>query len=193
MLPPAARLECGLDAVRAVDHINCPVGIVNGERDTIVEAEAVAERVRARDGLVAAVGADLLRRAGREGRRPAGAAALLMPPVAGFGRPSAILTSRGSPTAPVRSPPRPWTPAGGFPTLTRHHRARPATRHRAPCPGTLTTVSARPPVRVLLNVPQHATCSDSWFRTCIDSIRTARFNIYYLDIMFAWSPKIQHG
>ena len=58
MLPPAARLECGLDAVRAVDHINCPVGIVNGERDTIVEAEAVAERVRARDGLVAAVDAD---------------------------------------------------------------------------------------------------------------------------------------
>jgi hypothetical protein len=107
VLPPAARLECGLDAVRAVDHINCPVGIVNGERDTIVEAEAVAERVRARDGLVAAVGADLLRRAGREGRRPAGAAALLMPPVAGFGRPSAILTSRGSATAPVRSAPGP--------------------------------------------------------------------------------------
>ena len=58
VLAPAARLDGGLDAVHAVDDVDCPVGIVYGERDTTVDAEAVAERVRARDGLVAAVGAD---------------------------------------------------------------------------------------------------------------------------------------
>jgi len=58
VLAPAANLDGGVDAVRAVGDVDCPVGIVYGERDTTVDAEAVAERVRARDGLVAAVGAD---------------------------------------------------------------------------------------------------------------------------------------
>ena len=58
VLAPAANLDGGVDAVRAVGDVDCPVGIVYGERDTTVDAEAVAGRVRARDGLVAAVGAD---------------------------------------------------------------------------------------------------------------------------------------
>ena len=58
VLAPAVNLDGSVDAVHAVDDVDCPVGIVYGERDTTVDAEAVAERVRARDGLAAAVGAD---------------------------------------------------------------------------------------------------------------------------------------
>ncbi len=57
-LAPAAQLDGGVDAVRAVDDVDCPVGVVYGERDTTVDAEAVAERVRAHDGLVERMGAD---------------------------------------------------------------------------------------------------------------------------------------
>ncbi|MDR9431913.1 MAG: dienelactone hydrolase family protein [Natronomonas sp.] len=57
-LSPAARLSEGIDAVAAVDEIDCPVGIVYGERDTTVDAEAVAARVRARGGRVEVMSAD---------------------------------------------------------------------------------------------------------------------------------------
>ncbi|MEF8808185.1 alpha/beta hydrolase [Natronomonas sp.] len=57
-LAPAANINADIDAVEAIDHIDCPVGVVYGERDTTVDAEAVAERVRARGGTVEAVGAD---------------------------------------------------------------------------------------------------------------------------------------
>jgi len=57
-LAPAARLSPEVDAVEAVDDIDCPVGVVYGRRDTTVDAEAVAERVESRGGLVETVGAD---------------------------------------------------------------------------------------------------------------------------------------
>ncbi|WP_336135508.1 alpha/beta hydrolase [Natronomonas amylolytica] len=57
-LAPAANITADIDAVEAIDDIDCPVGIVYGKRDTTVDAEAVAERVRARGGTVEAVGAD---------------------------------------------------------------------------------------------------------------------------------------
>jgi alpha/beta superfamily hydrolase len=57
-LAPAASLTDDIDAVAAVDDIDCPVGIVYGERDTTVDAAAVAERVRTRGGMVETVGAD---------------------------------------------------------------------------------------------------------------------------------------
>lgn len=57
-LSPAARITDDVDAVAAVDRIDCPVGVVYGERDTTVDAEAVAERVRESGGTVEVVGAD---------------------------------------------------------------------------------------------------------------------------------------
>lgn len=57
-LSPAARLSEGIDAVAAIEEIDRPVGIVYGERDTTVDAEAVAERVRERGGRVEVVSAD---------------------------------------------------------------------------------------------------------------------------------------
>lgn len=57
-LAPAANITDDIDAVAAIDDIDCPIGIVYGERDTTVNAEAVAERVRANGGMVEAIGAD---------------------------------------------------------------------------------------------------------------------------------------
>ncbi|MFO7927542.1 MAG: alpha/beta hydrolase [Halobacteriota archaeon] len=57
-LSPAARLTEEIDAVAAIEEIDCPVGIVYGERDTTVDAEAVTERVRERGGRVEVVSAD---------------------------------------------------------------------------------------------------------------------------------------
>ncbi len=57
-LSPAARLSAAIDAVAAVDDIDCPVGVVYGERDRTVDAEAVTERVRAVGGEVAVLSAD---------------------------------------------------------------------------------------------------------------------------------------
>jgi len=59
-LSPADRIADDVDAVDAVDAIapDCRVGIVYGERDTTVDAAAVAERARARGGGVEAVSAD---------------------------------------------------------------------------------------------------------------------------------------
>jgi alpha/beta superfamily hydrolase len=57
-LSPAASLADGIDAVAAIEDITCPVGIVYGDRDTTVDAEAVAERVRARGGEVIVMDAD---------------------------------------------------------------------------------------------------------------------------------------
>ena len=57
-LSPAARLSAEIDAVAAVDDINCPIGVVYGERDRTVDAAGVAERVRAVGGEVVVVSAD---------------------------------------------------------------------------------------------------------------------------------------
>lgn len=57
-LAPAARITEEIDAVAAVDDVACPVGVVYGERDTTVDAAAVADRVRERGGTVEVVGAD---------------------------------------------------------------------------------------------------------------------------------------
>ncbi|MFT4911157.1 MAG: alpha/beta superfamily hydrolase [Natronomonas sp.] len=47
-----------MDAVAAVDDVGCPIAVVYGERDTTVDAEAVADRVRARGGEVRTLSAD---------------------------------------------------------------------------------------------------------------------------------------
>jgi alpha/beta superfamily hydrolase len=57
-LSPAAGISDELDAVDAVDNIACPIGIIHGERDTTVEAQAVAERIRAHGGEVIVLSAD---------------------------------------------------------------------------------------------------------------------------------------
>ena len=57
-LAPAVRLSDEIDAVAAIDEITCPIGIVYGERDTTVDAEAVAKRVRERGGEVVSLPAD---------------------------------------------------------------------------------------------------------------------------------------
>lgn len=57
-LSPADRIADGIDAVAAVEDVDCPVGVVYGERDTTVDAEAVAERVRESGGTVEVVSAD---------------------------------------------------------------------------------------------------------------------------------------
>jgi alpha/beta superfamily hydrolase len=57
-LAPAARLTDAVDAVAAVPDIDCPVGVVYGERDATVDAIAVADRVRESGGRVTAVSAD---------------------------------------------------------------------------------------------------------------------------------------
>jgi alpha/beta superfamily hydrolase len=57
-LSPVARLSADIDAVAAVADVDCPIGIVYGERDTTVEAEAVAERARDRGGDVVVLAAD---------------------------------------------------------------------------------------------------------------------------------------
>ena len=45
-------------AVAAIADIDCPVGVVYGERDTTVDAAAVAERVRDHGGEVVVLSAD---------------------------------------------------------------------------------------------------------------------------------------
>ena len=57
-LAPVVRLSDEIDAVAAIDEITCPIGIVYGERDTTVDAEAIAKRVRERGGEVAVLPAD---------------------------------------------------------------------------------------------------------------------------------------
>ncbi|CCQ36378.1 alpha/beta hydrolase fold protein [Natronomonas moolapensis 8.8.11] len=57
-LSPAARLSAGVDAVAALDDVACPIAVVYGERDATVDAEAVADRARARGGEVRTLPAD---------------------------------------------------------------------------------------------------------------------------------------
>jgi len=57
-LSPAAELAPDIDAVAAIADIECPVGVVYGERDTTVDAARVAERVREHGGSVAVLSAD---------------------------------------------------------------------------------------------------------------------------------------
>ena len=57
-LSPAASLSDGIDAVAAIDEITCPIGVVYGERDTTVDADAIAKRVRERGGTVVSLPAD---------------------------------------------------------------------------------------------------------------------------------------
>ncbi len=57
-LSPADRLASDLDAVAAIDEIDCPMAVVYGERDTTVDAEVVAKRVRERGGEVSVLSAD---------------------------------------------------------------------------------------------------------------------------------------
>lgn len=57
-LAPADRISADIDAVAAIDDIDCPIGVVYGTRDTTVDADAVAERIRERGGTVESLGAD---------------------------------------------------------------------------------------------------------------------------------------
>jgi len=57
-LAPAVRLTADIDAVEAVPAIDCPVGMVYGERDTTVEAASVADAVRDHGGHVETSAAD---------------------------------------------------------------------------------------------------------------------------------------
>lgn len=57
-LAPAARISADIDAVSAVDDVDCPMAVVYGERDRTVDSEPVVERVRERGGVVEVVGAD---------------------------------------------------------------------------------------------------------------------------------------
>lgn len=57
-LAPAPRLTDDVDAVAAVADIDCPVGVVYGERDTTVDPGPVADRVRAHGGTVEVLPAD---------------------------------------------------------------------------------------------------------------------------------------
>ena len=57
-LAPADRISVDIDAVVAVEDVDCPIAVVYGERDTTVNAEAVVEVVRERGGVVEAVSAD---------------------------------------------------------------------------------------------------------------------------------------
>lgn len=57
-LSPADRVADDVDAVEAIEDIDCPIGVVYGERDTTVDAAAVADEVRRRGGAVEAVSAD---------------------------------------------------------------------------------------------------------------------------------------
>ncbi len=57
-LAPAARLTDDVDAVAAVADVDCPIGVVYGERDTTVDAAAVADRVREHGRMVESIPAD---------------------------------------------------------------------------------------------------------------------------------------
>lgn len=57
-LAPASRLSADLDAVTAVDAIDCPGYVLYGERDTTAEWKPVVERARAVGFTVESLGAD---------------------------------------------------------------------------------------------------------------------------------------
>jgi alpha/beta superfamily hydrolase len=57
-LAPADRITDDIDAVAAIEDIDCPMAVVYGERDTTVDAEAVAAAVEKRGGTVDAMSAD---------------------------------------------------------------------------------------------------------------------------------------
>jgi alpha/beta superfamily hydrolase len=57
-LSPAAQLNADIDAVAAIADIDAPVAVVYGERDTTVDAAAVAERVREHGGESVVLSAD---------------------------------------------------------------------------------------------------------------------------------------
>ncbi len=57
-LSPARRLSEDIDSVDAIEDITCPIAILYGERDTVVDAEPVADRVRERGGEVVVMSAD---------------------------------------------------------------------------------------------------------------------------------------
>jgi alpha/beta superfamily hydrolase len=57
-LAPAARVGDALDAVLAVERIDCPGQVVYGERDDTVEWQPVVERARDRGFSVTGVAAD---------------------------------------------------------------------------------------------------------------------------------------
>jgi alpha/beta superfamily hydrolase len=57
-LSPAAELTSDIDAVAAVADIGCPLAVVYGERDTTVDAAAVAERAREHGGRIVTLSAD---------------------------------------------------------------------------------------------------------------------------------------
>lgn len=57
-LAPADRITDDIDAVAAIEDIDCPIAVVYGERDTTVDAAAVAEAVEKRGGTVEVMSAD---------------------------------------------------------------------------------------------------------------------------------------
>ena len=57
-LSPADRLSSDIDAVAAIENVDCPVAVVYGCRDTTVDAEAVAKPVEAAGGVVEILDAD---------------------------------------------------------------------------------------------------------------------------------------
>jgi alpha/beta superfamily hydrolase len=57
-LAPAARIDDDIDAVAAVDRIDCPGQVVYGERDDTVDWRPVVERCEARGFAVTALAAD---------------------------------------------------------------------------------------------------------------------------------------
>jgi hypothetical protein len=58
VLAPPAGLSADLDAVGALDRLDCPVQVVAGSRDTTVEWEPVVERARERGLSVTELSAD---------------------------------------------------------------------------------------------------------------------------------------
>jgi hypothetical protein len=57
-LSPAAELTPEIDAVAAIEDIDCPMAVVYGERDTTVDAKEVADQVGEYGGRVAVLSAD---------------------------------------------------------------------------------------------------------------------------------------
>jgi alpha/beta superfamily hydrolase len=57
-LAPGSRISGELDAVADLETVDCPVGIVYGERDTTADWEPVVERARALGATVEAMSAD---------------------------------------------------------------------------------------------------------------------------------------
>lgn len=57
-LAPTAQIEPDLDAVAALESLECPVQILYGERDSTVEWEPVVERARTRGDAVSSMAVD---------------------------------------------------------------------------------------------------------------------------------------